>query len=99
MAIDFRTVNLTVPGGSGTKTITGTAFFGSDVRRAATAINGFRLDYADADHHINVIEVNAEVIGTPGAAVSLRVLCQYADKNFDDAYSGRVDLLVVADVA
>jgi hypothetical protein len=99
MAIAFRTVTLTVPGGSGTKVIPGTAFFNTDVRSAGTAINGFRLDYADADHHINVVEVNSEVLETPGTAVSLRVICQYADKNFDDAYSGRVEVLVIADVA
>jgi len=99
MAIAFRTVTLDVPGGSGTKVVTGTAFFSTDVRSAATAINGFRLDFANADHHINVVEVNSEVIGTPGTAVSLRAICQYADKNFDDAYSGRVELLVIADVA
>jgi hypothetical protein len=99
MAIAFRTITLNVPGGSGTKAIPGTAFFDSDVRSAGAAINGFRLDYANSDHHINVIEVNSEVIATPGSAVSLRVICQYADQNFDDAYSGRVDLLVIADVA
>ena len=99
MAIAFRTVNLTVPGGSGTKVVPGTAFFDTDVRSAGTAINGLRLDFANADHHINVVEVNSEVTGTPGTAVSLRVICQYADKNFDDPYSGRVDVLVIADVA
>jgi hypothetical protein len=79
--------------------VPGAAFFATDVRSAQTAIKSFRLDYANSDHHINVIEVRSEVTSTPGTAAALRVICQYADQNFDDAYSGQVELLVVADVA
>ena len=99
MAIAFRTVDLAVPGGAGTKVVTGAAFFNTDVRSAQTAIKSFRFDYANSDHHINVIEARSEVISTPGTTAAVRVICQYADQNFDDAYSGRVELLVIADVA
>ncbi len=99
MATAFRTATITVPGGSGTKVLEGAAFFNTDVRSADVAIKSFRFDYSSSDHHINVIEVRSEVLATPGTAARVRVVCQYADQNFDDAYTGSIQLLVVADVA
>lgn len=101
MAIDFRNVVVeeeeeTPP--SGTKVFTGEVSFGREVRRATTAIKSFRLDYKTFDHHINVIEVASEVINTPGNIALFRVLCRYADQNFDDKYTARFELLVIADV-
>ena len=101
MAIAFRDVNIFVPVGSGTKVLNGTAFFNdtSDVRAADVAIKGFRFDYTDGDHHINVIEVRAGVLSLTNNTVQVEVLCEYADQNFDDAYTGRILLLVMAEVA
>jgi hypothetical protein len=58
--------------------VTGAAFFNTDVRSAQTAIKSFRFDYANSDHHINVIEARSEVTSTPGTSTAVRVICQYA---------------------
>lgn len=99
MAIDFRNLSIPIPGGSGTKVVEDTAVFGGDVQRASTAIRGLLFDYSNSDHHINVVEATTQVLATPLNTVRVRVLTRYADQNFDDAYTGRVDVLVIADVA
>jgi hypothetical protein len=78
--------------------LSGVHDFGRTVNSAAAALNGFKLDYASDDHHINVIEANTAVQNVSGTSVSYRVMCQFADKNFDDEYSGFIDVLLVADV-
>jgi hypothetical protein len=45
------------------------------------------------------VEATTQVLATPLNTVRVRVLTRYADQNFDDAYTGRVDVLVIADVA
>jgi hypothetical protein len=99
MPIDFRTVAIPIGGGSGTKVEEDSALFGSSVLRADCAIQSFLFDYSNADHHINVIEVFTDVIATPGPTARVRVICRYADQNFDDSYTGFVRVLVVAQVA
>ena len=99
MTTQFRARSVTVPGGSGTKVVEDTVLFNGDVRSAETAIKAYLFDYSSSDHHINVIEVATSVVATPANSVRFRVVCRYADQNFDDAYTGRVEVLVVADVA
>ena len=99
MATEFRSLSIPIPGGSGTKVVEDSALFGTSVLRAESAIKSFLFDYSSSDHHINVIEVTTSVIATPGPTARVRVVCRYADQNFDDAYSGHVRVLVVADVA
>ena len=99
MAISFRALSIPVPGGSGTKVVEDTAVFNGDVRRAETAIKSYLFDYSNSDHHINVIEVMTRVLNTSGNTARVRVVCRYADQNFDDGYTGNVEVLVVADVA
>jgi hypothetical protein len=99
MATEFRSLSIPIPGGSGTKVVEDSALFGASVLRADSAIKSFLFDYSSSDHHINVIEVTTSVIATPGPTARVRVVCRYADQNFDDAYSGHVRVLVVADVA
>ena len=38
------------------------------------------------------------LVGISGNQVKFRIECSYADKNFDDRYSGYVTALVVAEV-
>lgn len=99
MATEFRSLNIPIPGGAGTKVVEDTAIFGGPVLSADTAIKSFLFDYSNSDHHINVVEVTTEVMATPLNTARVRVLCRYADQNFDDGYTGRVRVLVVADVA
>ena len=99
MATEFRTVSIGIPSGTGRRSIEGRARFGSAVRRAGVALNGFRLDYANTDKHINVVEADTDIVSISGNTVTFRVECNYADRNFDDPYSGYVTALVVAEVA
>jgi hypothetical protein len=98
MPLAFRYPSVTVPSGTGRRTIEGSATFSSNVRSAGVALNGFKLDYANSDHHINIVEADADIIGTTGNTVRFQVECHYADVNFDDPYEGYVTVMVVADV-
>ena len=98
MPLDFRTQEISIPSGTGRRSINGTAAFGSNVRRANVAVNGFKLDYVNSDHHINVVEIDTDVVNITGSVVEFRVECDYADKNFDDSYRGSIAILVIADV-
>lgn len=98
MPVDFRSLSIPIPGGSGTKVVEDTAVFGGQVARADTALKSILFDYSSSDHHINVVEAQTSVINTINNTVRVRVICRYADQNFDDAYTGHVRVLVVADV-
>ena len=112
MTIDFRSSSLNLTGGSGTKKVFGSVVFPTNVSRAELMLNAFKVDFADDDHHINVMEIDTDLGGHPPAAgetvpppaiqggrVRFTVTCQYADKNFDDSYSGYVTVVVIADRA
>ncbi len=95
---EFRTVPINIPAGTGRRSIEGTATFGSSVHRASVALNGFKLDYVNSDHHINILEADTDIVSISGNTVTFRVECNYADKNFDDSYKGYVTALVIAEV-
>lgn len=97
MTVDFRTVSINVPNGTGRRRIFGSTTFPTGVNRAAVTLNGFKADFADDDHHINVIEVDTDVVNFTGNTVNFVVECQYADKNFDDSYAGFVTATVIVD--
>lgn len=94
--LDFRTISLSVPAGTGRRRIQGSVQFGSRVLQAAVALNGFRLDYVDSDHHINVLEADTDIVSVAGNTVTIRTECNYGDKNFDDRYFGYVTATVIA---
>ena len=95
---EFRTVSINVPSGTGRRSIQGTATFGSKVLRATVALNGFKLDYVNSDHHINIVEADTDIVSISGNIVTFRIQCNYADKNFDDPYQGYVTATVIAEV-
>jgi hypothetical protein len=104
MALAFQVVNVPIPSGKGRRNIGFESTpFASRVMRANVALNGFKLQYdgAGVDHHIRVIEVDADFATIDGAQnkVVFTVQCDYADKNGDDAYSGSAQVLVIAEVA
>ena len=102
LAVEFLRRTVKIPPGTGRRRIPDGADFAGQVIRAHVALNGFKLDFANADHHINVIEVDAD-LGAEGHStiedrtVNFTVECHYADKNFDDSYSGYIDVLVIAE--
>jgi hypothetical protein len=97
-ATETRAVTVAIPSGTGRRSIERSARFGSPVRRANVALNGFKLDYTNSDHHINIVEVDTDIVAIDGYTVRFRVECNYADRNFDDPYSGYVTALVIAEV-
>ena len=99
MAVDFRQRTVTIPSGTGRRSINDSVTFGSRVIRANVALNGFRLDYVSSDHHINIVEADTDIISISGNTVNFRVECHYADQNFDDPYQGYITALVIAEVA
>ena len=98
MALAFATPRINIPSGTGHRVFSAIHDFGRTVNSAGAAMNGFKLDYASDDHHINVIEANTTVENVNGSFVSYRVICQFADKDFADEYSGFIEVLLVADV-
>jgi hypothetical protein len=99
MPTDFRSVNIPLPDGTGTKTPQSVVSFGSAVLSADTAVKSFFFDYDSDDHHINVVEATTGVRAIQGNTVIVAANARYADRNFDDAYTGQVTVLVIAQVA
>lgn len=97
MSVDFKTISIPVPSGTGRRRLRNDVEFSSSVNRAAVTLNGFKVDFANTDHHINVIEIDTDLEDIHGNVVFFAVECQYADKNFDDSYSGYVTVTVMAD--
>jgi hypothetical protein len=98
MPVDFRTPRVAIPSGTGRRSINDSVTFGSRVLRAGIAVNGFKLDYVDSDHHINIVEIDTDITSVSGNTVNFRVECDYSDKNFDDNYRGEVVAMIIAEV-
>jgi hypothetical protein len=94
----FRSVVINIPSGTGVKEVEKAVTFSSNVTSAVVVINGFKLDYASDDHEINVIEADVDLDQIVGPTVHIDADTQYADKNFDDSYSGYVTATVIATV-
>ena len=62
MPVDFRTVSITIPQGTGRRSIEGAAVFSSRVLRAGVALNGFNLDFVAPDRPFNVIEADTDLL-------------------------------------
>jgi hypothetical protein len=112
MVVDFRTESVNLPPGTGRKQFFGSTSFTSNVNRAIVTLNGFKVDFANADHNINIIEIDVDLGGHPpqpgqqnpppaieGILVRWTVEANYADKNFDDAYTGYVSVTTIVDRA
>ncbi len=98
MGVEFKTKSVAIPTGSGRRSIASSVTFSKPVKKASVALNGFKLDYENADHHANIIEADTDVVNMSGNQVNFRVECNLADKNSDDAYSGFVTALVIAEL-
>ncbi len=98
MGVEFITKTVAIPTGTGRRSIASSVTFDNPVKRASVVLNGFKLDYASTDHHVNIIEADTDVVNTSGNQVNFRVECNLADTNSDDAYSGFVTALVIAEV-
>ena len=101
MPVQFKKKRITIPAGPGPKTIPGTVRFDSRVISSEFLLGGFKFNFQSQDHHIDEVEINFVRLGTippDPNAVHFQLECRYQDKNADDKWDGRVDLVVVADV-
>jgi hypothetical protein len=105
MAIELRALpRFSFPsrtGGPQTQSLT-VGFF-TFPRSAVAAINGFSIGYTNSDHHLlrEEIDVSTTILnGTQGPEVNVRVNFALRDSsgNFDDAYSGFVDVVLIVDL-
>jgi hypothetical protein len=98
MPVLFDNPTVTIPSGTGRRSIqSSVGFNGRSVLRAGVALNGFRFDFDSADHHIDNVEADTDLVSVSGDTVTFRVNCNYRDKNGDDRYSGSVNVLVIAE--
>jgi hypothetical protein len=98
--IAFRTPSITIPAGTGRRSIPGSATFDSNVINAGVGINGFGLDFVNSDRHINFVEADVDFSHISGKTVNFVVECEYKDATVDpdDDYKGYVSVFVVAEV-
>ena len=99
MTVAFRTVSISIPGGSGRKSIPGTASFTSSVLSAGIALNGFDLRYDDGDENLLLVEADTDITSVSGSTVNFRVECNLRDNSGSESYSGYITALIIADVA
>lgn len=101
MALDTRFERVTFPSGTGRRTVNGSSILKGRVLNgeAAVVLNGFKVDYSNSDHHVDILEIDVDHTGTNGSTVTWRVEVNYRDRNADDRYSAEVQFVVIADVA
>src|SRR5262245_8645984 len=102
MPVQFKKTRITIPGGSGAKSINGTVRFDSRVISSEFLLGGFKFNFLSKDHHIDEVEINFVRLGVNPPdpnAVHFLLECRYQDKNADDKWDGHVDVVVVADIA
>jgi len=78
----------------------GSVNFGSAVRTAEASIKGYKVKFTGADHPLHEIEVDIDDVTINGSNVTFNVDLVLRDRtgNYDDAYEGRVEVLIIADL-
>jgi hypothetical protein len=102
MAIDFRPIEWDFNPTTGVEqSLNKTAVFGSDVRRADVSLKSFDMGYTNEDHHIWREKVVLTVVGTPQNTVEVNLTFLFRDSSgdIDDQYDGKIQAVVIADVA
>jgi hypothetical protein len=102
MPIDFRRTSITFDPTSGqVQNEPATVVFNSRVIRADAALNGFDVQFTDGDHNLFREMIDASILTINNNTVTVGVAYLLRDKsgNIDDRYHGRVDVLVIAEVA
>jgi len=102
MSIDFRRTSITFdPARGQTQNEAATVVFNSRVIRADVALNGFDVQFTDGDHHIfrEMVDSRISTVNNNTVTVGVTYLLRDSSGNIDDRYHGRVDVLVIAEVA
>jgi hypothetical protein len=82
----------------------GAATFPRQVLRADAVINGFDIGFTDGDHHVwrqklDITDVQIDPTSRTTVRFNVRYLYRDSSGNIDDAYSGWVDVMVLANLA
>lgn len=102
MPIDFRRTGITFDPTKGQiQNEVATVIFNSRVIRADVALNGFDVQFTDGDHNIfrQIVDASIPTVNNNTVTVGVRYLLRDSSGNIDDRYHGRVDVLVIAEVA
>ena len=99
--IEIRSGRLEPAQGTGPRTDTDTFYFDRQVERCWVGLTGYKLAYADDDHHVRTISVDLsaglqETESGPGVVVKATLLLD--DKNGDDAFAGWADYLLFVEL-
>jgi hypothetical protein len=106
MAIDFKTVRVNIDETRGKlQSETATAIFSTAVRKAGCSLNGYNIRFSDQNsrfdkpiHEIHIDIKQSSIVGN-NVKFTVNFGLRDASGNFDDTYTGWVDVLVAADVA
>jgi len=102
MAIDFRRTSINFdPTRGQTQNESATVVFNSRVIRAEVALNGFDVKYSGGDHNLKqqIIDAGIPILNNNTVTVPVKYLLRDNSGNIDDTYEGKVDVLVIAEVA
>lgn len=101
MSLAFQTANVTFPTTRDKmQTLNGQATFNTNVKLADAAIKGFNIQFVGSDHNFYLGEVNVREVKFSGNLVKFIVDLGLRDfsGDWDNNYSGWVNVLVTADV-
>jgi hypothetical protein len=102
MAVEFQVVRVDFPPTKGVEQrVPARATFSGPVRIAQVALQGFQMEFTDADHHIGTQRLVIEGPGIRGNTVEFTAFLLFRDRSgsIDDRYGGFAEYLVAADVA
>jgi hypothetical protein len=100
MPIAFREVRIDFPPTTGRQQRgNATVLFPNTVRSAQAMLKGFNIGYDNGDHHVLRQEIDVDTSAVANSVnVGVDFLLRDSSGNIDDAYSGWVEVAVVADI-
>jgi hypothetical protein len=101
MALSFQVAHIDFPSYKGyPMRASGSVTFSSNVRTANIALQSFDIGYTGKDHHLLRTAIKLTLEQTAGATVRFSVgfLLRDSSGDIDDAFEGKMDVLVIADL-
>jgi hypothetical protein len=94
MALEFKTVTVTIPQTTGAFNSNQDASFGKRVRTAEVALKAFKLDYVGGARTGDIAQAGVSLESIGDEAVEFKVKANYSAAT----YTGEISVLVIADV-
>jgi hypothetical protein len=94
MALEFKTVTVTIPQTTGAFNTNQDASFGKKVRNAEVALKAFKLDYVGGARTSDISQASVSLESIGDEAVEFKVKANYSAAT----YTGEISVLVIADV-